>query len=293
MKRVKAGIIGTGNIGTDLLMKIQRSDVLECGIFAGRSMSPNVIHAQQMGIPVSSESIGYIMKHPDCCDIVFDATSAVVHRANAPILKELQKFTIDLTPARVGKMCVPVLNMKECMKEDNVNLITCGGQATIPLAHALTQAHPDTKYIEIVATIASKSAGPGTRNNIDEFTQTTRAALSEFTGISNTKAIIILNPAEPPITMRNTVYALIDNPNMDEITRRVREMEARVRKYVPGYKITLGPVFENNRVTISLEVVGLGDYLPKYSGNLDIITCAAIEVAENYAREKFLGGKNV
>lgn len=290
MEKVKVGIIGTGNIGTDLLMKIQRSDVLECSIFAGRSMSSNVIRAQQMGIPVTDESVGYIAQHPVCCQIVFDATSAAVHCINAPVLKELGKFTIDLTPARIGKMCVPVLNMEECLKEDNVNMITCGGQATTPLAYALTQVHPDTKYIEIVATIASKSAGPGTRNNIDEFTQTTREALSEFTGIGNTKAIIVLNPAEPPITMRNTVYAMIDNPNMEEITRRVYEMEAKVRRYVPGYKVILGPVFENNRVTMSLEVVGLGDYLPKYSGNLDIITCAAIEVAETYAKKKLLGG---
>lgn len=292
MEKVKVGIIGTGNIGTDLLMKIQRSAVLECGIFAGRSMSSNVVRAQQMGVPVTDESIGYIARHPDCCQIVFDATSAAVHHTNAPILKKLRKFAVDLTPARIGKMCVPVLNMKECLQEDNVNLITCGGQATIPLARAIVQAHPDTKYIEIVATIASKSAGSGTRNNIDEFTQTTREALSEFTGVGNTKAIIVLNPAEPPITMRNTVYAMIDNPNMAEITRRVHEMEAKVRKYVPGYKITLEPVFENNRVTTALEVVGLGDYLPKYSGNLDIITCAAIEVAENYARKKLLGGGN-
>jgi len=287
MNKVKVGIIGTGNIGTDLLMKIQRSQFLECSIFAGRNIhSPNILKAQEMGISVTDESIHYIEQHPSCCQIVFDATSADVHRTNAPILKRLNKFAIDLTPAQVGKMCIPVLNLQECLDEDNVNLITCGGQATIPIAYELTQVHPETKYIEIVATIASKSAGLGTRNNIDEFTQTTRDALIQFTGVKNAKAIIILNPAEPPITMRNTVYALIDNPNMDLITKRIKRIESKIQQYVPGYKITLWPVYESGRVTVSLQVVGLGDFLPKYSGNLDIITCAAIEIAEKYAMKK-------
>ena len=194
-----------------------------------------------------------------------------------------------MTPAHVGKMCVPVLNLEECLNEDNVNLITCGGQATTPIAYAISKIHPETKYIEIVATIASKSAGAGTRNNIDEFTQATREALTEFTGIKNTKAIIVLNPAEPPITMHNTVYALIDNPNMEAIRKSVRDMELKIRQYVPGYKIVMEPTYENGRVTTTLQVVGLGDYLPKYSGNLDIITCAAIEIAEYYARKRILG----
>lgn len=292
-KKVKVGIIGTGNIGTDILLKLQRSDILECGIFTGRNPdSAGIKIAKEMGVRTSIESIQAIIKEPESCEIVFDATSATVHQLNAPILKSLKKFAIDLTPAHVGKMCVPVLNMQECLKEDNVNLITCGGQATVPLAYAISQVHPETKYIEIVATIASKSAGMGTRNNIDEFTQATRDALSEFTGINNTKAIIVLNPAEPPITMHNTVYALIDNPDMDSIRQEVCKMEQQIRRYVPGYKIVMDPVYENGRVTTSLQVVGLGDYLPKYSGNLDIITCAAIEVAENYARQKILGDVN-
>ena len=213
-----------------------------------------------------------------------------MHAVNAPILKKLNKFAIDLTPAHVGRFCVPALNMEECLSECNVNMITCGGQATIPIVQAIAQVHPDTRYIEIVATIASRSAGPGTRDNIDEFTQTTRDALTEFTGIENTKAIIILNPAEPPITMHNTVYAMIEHPDMDALQKKVREAEAKIRKYVPGYKIVMEPVFENGRVITSLQVMGLGDYLPKYSGNLDIINCAAIEVAENYAKQKILGG---
>lgn len=291
MHKVKVGIIGTGNIGTDLLMKIRRSSVLECGIFAGRDIySPNIIRAREMGVPVTGDSIRYIEENPDCCEIVFDATSAEVHRMHAPILKRLGKFAIDLTPAQVGEMCIPAINLADGLKADNVNLITCGGQAIVPLAYELSRIHPETKYLELVATISSRSAGAGTRNNIDEFTQTTRTALSKFTGIQNTKAIIILNPAEPPITMHNTLYALIDHPKMDLIQDRIQKMEAKIQQYVPGYHIVLWPVYENGRVTMSVQVTGLGDYLPPYSGNLDIITCAALEIAEKYAYEKQKGG---
>jgi acetaldehyde dehydrogenase len=288
MEKIKVGIIGTGNIGSDLLAKVMRSDILECGIFAGHNPeSQGIKRAQEMGIPTSAESIQYIEKHPECCDIVFDATSAGVHKYNAPILKRLGKYALDLTPAHVGKFCVPVVNLEEVLEMDNVNCITCGGQATIPIAYALHSV-ADVKYLEIVASIASKSAGPGTRNNIDEFTQTTKDAIIELTGIDHAKAIIILNPAEPPITMHNTVYALIDNPDMEKITEAVRQMENRIKEYVPGYKIIVGPIYENGRVTTILEVTGSGDFLPKYSGNLDIITCAAIKIAETYAKEKLL-----
>lgn len=285
--KVKVAILGTGNIGADLLIKLKRSDLLECGLFIGRNPeSKGVELARSMGVAVSTESINAIINNPECCDIVFDATSAEAHKNNAPILKNLGKFVIDLTPSQVGKMCVPVLNLDDCLEEDNVNLITCGGQATTPIAYAISQVHPETKYIEIVATIASKSAGLGTRNNIDEFTQTTRTAISKFSGVKDTKAIIILNPAEPPITMHNTVYALIDNPDIEKIRKEVFEIERKIKKYVPGYSIILPPTYENGRVTTTLQVVGLGDYLPKYSGNLDIITCAAIEIAERYAMKK-------
>jgi len=289
-KKMKAGIIGTGNIGTDILLKLARSDMLECGMFTGRNpASKGLKIAESMGIATSVRSIQAIVDNPQCCEIVFDATSAEVHRFHAPILKKLGKFVIDLTPACVGKKCIPVLNMDACLQEDNVNLITCGGQATVPVAYAISRVHPDTRYIEIVATIASKSAGAGTRNNIDEFTQATRDALTEFTGVEHTKAIIVLNPAEPPVTMHNTVYALIDKPDMDAIRASVFEMERKIRKYVPGYRIVMEPTYENGRVTTTLQVEGMGDYLPAYSGNLDIITCAAIEVAKHYAGRK-LGG---
>lgn len=286
--KIKVGIIGTGNIGSDLLMKVIKSDILECGIFAGHNPdSKGIKRAINMGIPTSYDSIDYIQENPACCEIVFDATSAKVHMRNAKILKKLGKYAIDLTPAHVGKFCVPQVNLEDAMKYDNVNCVTCGGQATIPIANALSKA-ANVKYLEIVATIASKSAGKGTRDNIDEFTQTTKDAIIELAGINNAKAIIILNPAEPPITMRNTVYALIDDPDMPKIRAAVHKAEAEIRRYVPGYRIILGPIYENGRVTTSLEVIGSGDFLPEYAGNLDIITCAAVEIAENYARRKLI-----
>lgn len=288
MDRVKVGIIGTGNIGSDLLMKVMKSDVLECGIFAGHSPdSKGIARARSMGIPVSYDSIRYIEAHPECCQIVFDATSAKVHAQNAPILKRLGKYAIDLTPAHVGPFCVPQVNLEAAMAQDNVNCVTCGGQATVPIAKALSDTC-DVEYLEVVATIASKSAGAGTRNNIDEFTQTTKEALMELGGIRKAKAIIILNPAEPPITMHNTVYALIKDPDMERIRARIHQVERDLQKYVPGYRVVLGPIYENGRVTTSIEVTGSADFLPAYAGNLDIITCAAVEIAENYARRKLL-----
>lgn len=288
MRKIKVGIIGTGNIGTDLLMKVRRSNFLECGIFAGHNPdSKGIQKARELGIPTTFESIHYLECFPDCCQIVFDATSAKVHQYNAPILEKLGKYAIDLTPAHVGKFCVPQVNLAEALETTNVNCITCGGQATIPIAHAL-QMNSDVKYLEIVATIASKSAGQGTRANIDEFTQATKEALIEVGKVSNAKAIIVLNPAEPPITMRNTVYALIDNPDMYKIKNIIQKVEKEMKMYVPGYKVVVGPVFENGRVTTTIEVIGSGDYLPAYAGNLDIITCAAVEIAEHYAMEKLL-----
>ena len=290
MGKVKVGIIGTGNIGTDLLYKIQRSDKLECSIFAGRNIDSKGIQiAKKMDVPTTINSINFIEENPNCCDIVFDATSASVHRRNHDILKKLGIYSIDLTPSNIGKMCIPAINLNECLEVSDVNLITCGGQATVPLAYAVKKVSPVVNYFEIVATIASKSAGPGTRNNIDEFTQTTRESLSSFTGVKKSKAIIILNPAEPPITMHNTLYSLIDEPNLDEIAKSVKVMEREIKKYVPGYKVIMAPLLESNRVTTTIQVEGLGDYLPKYSGNLDIITCAGLKIAEEYAINK-IGG---
>lgn len=285
MKKIKVGIIGTGNIGSDLLVKIQRSQILECGIFTGNNPeSAGIKRAQHIGLPTSFKSITAIIENPRCCDIVFDATSAETHLYHAPILKKLRKFTIDMTPSRYGKMCVPLLNLKECLKEKNVSMISCGGQATTPIIATLMQIHPETQYVEIVSSIASKSAGIGTRNNIDEYTQSTTDAIKYLTKVPHAKTIVILNPADPPIFMHNTIYAQITNPQLERITQEIKRVVKKIQKYVPGYKLILEPVYENGRITTMIEVVGVGDYLPTYAGNLDIINCAAISVAEAYAK---------
>lgn len=286
-EKLKVGIIGTGNIGTDLLIKIGRSELLECTLFAGRNLhSRGMQIAYNLGINVSEKSIQAVENNPNCCDIIFDTSSAKAHFQHVPILRKLNKFTIDLTPSGVGKMCVPVINLNECLDEPEVSMITCGGQAAVPIAYAISKVHPETAYCELVASIASRSAGSGTRDNIDEFTQTTRNALRLFSGFNNTKAVIILNPAEPPIIMRNTIYSLISNPNMPAICQEVDTIVKKIKEYIPGYRIIVGPVFENNRVTITVEVKGTGDFLPEYSGNLDIITAASVKIAEAYALKK-------
>jgi acetaldehyde dehydrogenase len=283
MGKIKVAIIGSGNIGTDLLIKIQRSSILECSLFVGRNIeSKGMRLARQMRVAVSDKSIKAIEENPDVCEIVMDATSAGGHRYNAPILKKLNKFTIDLTPSQIGEMCIPAINGQECLAYDNINMITCGGQAMVPIANAISKV-ADVTYFEIVSSIASRSAGPGTRENIDEFTQTTKLALKKFTSVPKAKVIIILNPAEPPIMMHNTLYAIIDNPDMGKITTAVNDMASELKKYVKGYKVWLNPVAEHGRVVTMIKVEGLGDYLPSYSGNLDIITCAAVEMAEKYA----------
>lgn len=285
--KIKVGIIGTGNIGTDLLIKILRSKFLECGIFSGQNPeSIGINFAKKLGVSTSSESIEIIVKNPDLCEIVIDATNAESHKKHALILKRLGKFTIDMTPSNIGKMCIPILNLEECLSEKNVNMISCGGQDTTPIAHAIMRVHPETEYIEIVSHIASKSAGMGTRDNIDEYTQTTCDGIRLFTNVPKAKAIIILNPAQPPIIMHNTIFALIKKPNIKKLKSSILSQVDKIQSYVPGYKLTLGPIFENNRVTVMNQVVGRGDYLPKYAGNLDIINCAAIKVAEEYAKRK-------
>lgn len=286
-KKIKVGIIGTGNIGSDLLVKIQRSEVLECGIFTGQNpQSEGIKRAKYMGVPTSFESIKAIEDNPKICDIVFDATNASAHLYHAPILGKLGKFTIDMTPSRIGKMCIPIMNLEECLKVHNINMITCGGQATTPIISAIKKVHKEVEYVEIVSSIASKSAGIGTRDNIDEYTQTTGEGIKLFTKVPQAKAIIVLNPAEPPILMHNTIYALIKKPKIDLLEKEIQLIVKKIQKYVPGYRLIVGPVFENNRVTTIIEVVGRGDYLPIYAGNLDIINCAAIVVAEEYAKRK-------
>lgn len=283
-RKLKVAIIGSGNIGTDLLIKVLRSPYLECRIFISRRLSSaGMQKALSLGIPVSAEGIDYIVNNPTCCDLVFDATSANSHIEHAPILRKLNKRVIDLTPAKIGLMCVPSVNLAKALNEFNVNMVTCGGQASIPVAYAIGQTQSDIDYIEVVSTIASRSAGPATRQNIDEYIKTTEDGLKEFSGATRTKAILNLNPAEPCVDMQTTIFAKVKNPDIPKLSKFFLRQVENIRRYVPGYEIILGPILENDRIVVMARVRGLGDYLPSYAGNLDIINCAAINMAEAYA----------
>ncbi len=294
MKKIKCALIGPGNIGTDLLAKLQRSPVLEPVWMVG--IDPNsdgLKRAREMGIKTTAAGVDGLTPHmlADGVQIVFDATSAYVHAENSRKVNALGALMIDLTPAAIGPFCVPPVNLIEHVGkgEMNVNMVTCGGQATIPMVAAVSRVQP-VAYGEIVATVSSKSAGPGTRKNIDEFTRTTASAVEKVGGAKKGKAIIILNPAEPPLIMRDTVHCLTETePDQVKITESIHAMIKEVQKYVPGYKLVNGPVFDGKRVSVFLEVEGLGDYLPKYAGNLDIMTAAAARTAEMFAEEIIAG----
>lgn len=286
MSKVKVAILGSGNIGTDLMIKLGRSEVLELTTVIG--IDPNsdgLRRARESGYVAIDNGIDGFLETPELADIIFDATSAKAHFYNAKVLKEAGKKVIDMTPAAVGPYVCAAVNIGEHLDKDNINLITCGGQATIPMVHAVNRVCP-VEYAEIVATISSRSAGPGTRANIDEFTETTSRAIEVVGGAKKGKAIIILNPAEPPILMRDTVYTLVEEGKMDEeaIKQSIEEMTKVVQSYVPGYRIRTEPIFDGNKVTIFIEVEGAGDYLPKYSGNLDIMTAAGVRIAEEFAK---------
>ncbi len=285
MSKVKCAIIGSGNIGTDLLFKLLRSKTLEPVLMVGIDPSSRGLAiAREHGLTTVDNGIDGFLPLADQVDIVFEATSAKAHLYHAPILKKLGKKAIDLTPAAVGPFMVPAvsLDMENLAELDNVNMVTCGGQATIPIVKAIQDVVP-VRYAEIVASIASKSAGPGTRQNIDEFTVTTARAIKEVAGVEDAKAIIILNPAEPPILMRNTIYAEITDYSetiRENILKSLYDMLKVVQSYVPGYRFKADPVIKENLVTVTVEVEGNGDYLPKYAGNLDIITAAAVKAGE-------------
>lgn len=288
MEKLRVAILGSGNIGTDLLLKVQRSKLLTCTMFVGRNLSsPGMAKAISMGIKVSDESIQAIVKNPDLCDLVFDATSAKDANNHWKILEKMGKIVVDMTPAKLGGLCIPSVNLEDISTMQNVNMITCGGQASIPIAHLIGAIHKDeVDYIEVVSSIASRSAGPATRLNLDEYIDTTELGLKLFSNAKITKAILILNPANPCIDMQTTVFAKIKNPQLDRLTKELNVLIASIKKYVPGYELLVPPVYENGRIIITVKVQGLGDYLPKYAGNLDIINCAAIAVAEEYAKRK-------
>lgn len=292
MKKIKVAVIGPGNIGSDLMYKILRSDYLEMTMMAGIVESEGIKRAKGLGIETTTDGVQGVLAKDDI-QIVFDATSAPAHLTHAPLLEKAGKIAIDLTPAAVGPYMVPSVNLDQLMKQNhkNINLVTCGGQATIPIVHAVERV-AGAKYAEIVACISSKSAGPGTRANIDEFTETTAKAIEEVGGADKGKAIIVLNPAEPPIMMTNTIYVTIKDTSvsLETISESINEIVKEIQRYVPGYKLRVPPILEGDKVTVGVEVEGQGDFLPTYSGNLDIINAAAIQAAEQIAQE-FLKGE--
>lgn len=297
-KKMTAAIVGSGNIGSDLMMKLlNSSENIELRYMVG--VDPNsegLARAREHGIEASHEGVDWLLKQDPLPDLVFEATSAGAHAANAPRYREAGIRAIDLTPAAVGPYLCPAVNLDQLSAVDNVNMITCGGQATTPIVAAVSRV-VEVAYAEIVASIASRSAGPGTRANIDEFVETTSAALKEVGGAKDSKAIIILNPVEPPMMMRNTVYcslppeAAAPGELQDKVRESITTMVEQVSQYVPGYRLTADPQFEEaredwrglGRVTVLIEVQGAGDFLPEYAGNLDIITSAAVATADTYA----------
>ena len=284
--RLPVAILGSGNIGTDLLFKLSRSEVLQpvlvCGI---DPYSEGLALARDRGVATVSDGIDGLLRHSDNVRLVFDATSAKAHVRHARILADAGITAIDLTPAARGPYVVPPVNLGEHLESTNVNLVSCGGQATVPIVAAAARV-TEVEYAEIVSTIASRSAGPGTRQNIDEFTQTTAAGLVRVGGARRGKAIIILNPAEPPIMMVNTVHMRVPaaSQRREELHRSIVDMVNEVAGYVPGYRLRADPVFDGERVSVFLEVAGAGDYLPRYAGNLDIMTAAAVATGERLAR---------
>jgi len=296
-KKINVALIGSGNIGTDLVIKALRSLHINPVWMVGIDEdSDGLSKARAAGLKTTAKGIEGLLPHieEDNINIAFDATSAYVHAENNEKLARHGVTVIDLTPAAIGPFCVPPVNLEELLKanESNVNMVTCGGQATIPIVAAITQVQP-VAYAEIIATIASKSAGPGTRDNIDEFTRTTAGAIESVGGAKQGKAIIVLNPAEPPLMMRDTVLCLTeDTPDQDAITESILAMIEQVQAYVPGYRLKNGPVFDGKRVSVFLEVAGLGDYLPTYAGNLDIMTASALRTADMLAQKMLMAGDN-
>ncbi|MCX5196687.1 acetaldehyde dehydrogenase (acetylating) [Streptomyces sp. NBC_00249] len=293
MKKATAAIVGSGNIGTDLLHKLLRSPHIEPRWMIGVDPdSEGLARARRAGLDASHEGVDRLLARGELPDLVFEATSASVHRANAPRYAELGIKAVDLTPAAVGPAVVPPANLTAHLDRANVNMITCGGQATIPMVYAVSRVVP-VAYAEIVASVASVSAGPGTRANIDEFTRTTARGIEEIGGAARGKAVIILNPADPPVIMRDTVFCAIpEDADREAVTRSVKQVVEDVASYVPGYRLRAEPQFDDPsplsggtaRVAIFLEVEGAGDYLPPYAGNLDIMTAAATKVGEEFAK---------
>jgi acetaldehyde dehydrogenase len=289
--KITAAIVGPGNIGTDLMYKLLRSDLVEPRYMVGVDPdSAGLKLARELGLEASHEGVDWLLSRPELPGIVFEATSAYVHVRNAPRYKKAGIHAVDLTPAARGPYVVPPVNLLDHISEMNVNMVTCGGQATIPMVHAVSRVVGGLDYAEIVATVSSASAGPGTRNHSDEFTRTTSKAVEVLGGATRGKAIIILNPADPPLMMRDTIFCQIpEDADHEKITASIHDMVAEVQTYVPGYSLRAEPQFDTldngvSRVATFIEVRGAGDFLPPYAGNLDIMTAAAAKVGNEIAR---------
>ena len=281
MAILNTAILGTGNIGCDLLKKITLSPSLRCLNFVGRNVhSDGIRHAKELGISTSSNGIDIIISDIDKYDIIFDATSAVDHIKHANLLAKYKVKVINLTPADLGINCVPAVNIEASLSAKNLNLITCGGQASIPIIMAVKDTGCDMEYIEVVSSIAAKSAGSATRLNINEYLEKTEQAIKAFSNCQSAKAILNINPAIPCVNMQTTIYILSNNYNEFKITRDITKIIGTVKKYMPGYGLGGDILFEKRKITILLKMVGAGHYLPKYAGNLDIITSAAINIGE-------------
>ncbi|WP_344601770.1 acetaldehyde dehydrogenase (acetylating) [Sporichthya brevicatena] len=301
---LRCAVVGSGNIGTDLIAKLLRTPGLEPAALIGIDPdSEGLTWAAARDVVATADGVDWLRRHHDEVDLVMEATSAGAHRANATLYAELGLQCIDLTPAKLGPGCVPPVNLNVALDAPDINLISCGGQATIPVVAAVGAVTP-VPYAEIVATIASKSAGPGTRASIDEFTVTTAGGVAEIGGAERSKAVIVLNPADPPVLMRNTVFCAVPaDADHDKIVASIEEMQSRVAEYVPGYRLTAAPSFSSdvlrfpgwssdvslNRLAVSIEVEGAGDTLPTYAGNLDIITCAAVRLAQEIRAHRLQG----
>jgi acetaldehyde dehydrogenase (acetylating) len=279
---IRAGIIGTGNIGTDLLLKILKTNFITPVIFAGRRMdSEGIKIAQSKGIKVTDKGIQYFIDNPNCCDVVYDCTSAADAKEHAQIFSNQGIKVIDLTPAKVGPLCVPSINSKVILDSGNVNMITCGGQASMPMLNLISKYCDKLDYIEIVSQIASKSAGMATRINIDSYIHTTEMAIKQFTKCDNCKVILNLNPAEPCVDMQTTMFLKFQNIDFEDLVEEIYKKIKELKTYIPHYELVLPPVINDDILVLSIKVKGTGDYLPEYAGNLDIINCAAIEVTKN------------
>lgn len=291
MDKIKVAVIGPGNIGSDLMYKIFRSKNLAMGMMAGIVESDGIRRAASLGIATTTNGVADVVKDEEI-RIAFDATSAAAHlQVNGPALKQASIVSIDLTPAAVGPYCVPSVNLNQLEQEMDINMVTCGGQATIPIVYAVSRV-AGAAYAEIVACISSKSAGPGTRANMDEFTETTSKALEKVGGADKGKAIIVLNPAEPPLMMTNTIIVKMKNLDVEpaKVLESIMQMVEELKTYVPGYQLRVPPVIEGDRVTTIVQIEGQGDFLPAYSGNLDIINSAAVAAAEKIADAMLKGG---